>query len=210
MMRTFLARTVAVVAFSAGCAVPASSAVAYFEAEAAPYNTTISSNAMQKFAPSEGGAAIECTTLKLSGTVSEKGSSTWTATPTYSNCETFLGAATSVTTNGCSYVFHTTKGSLTGTTDIECPAGSSIAYKTGSICTWTVGTQTGLSSVGFKNTGSGSTREVIIEPNIKGIKGTLETNDFFCPAGGSTGTFSGNYNVTAESLAGSHLGIWAS
>jgi hypothetical protein len=200
-----------VVTVIAAYGVLASPAMAIFEAEAAPYNTTVSATtSMHKFQPSEGSAAIECTTLKLEGTVSTTPSETWTAHPTFSNCETFLGAATSVTTTGCNYVWHTSKGSLTGTTDIECAAGSSIAYRAGSICTWTVGSQTGLKSVTFKNTGSGSTREVIMEPHITGIVGTLETNDFFCPAGGTTGAYSGSWRVTAESGAGSHLGIWAS
>ncbi|MFL5834486.1 MAG: hypothetical protein ACJ76B_10990 [Solirubrobacterales bacterium] len=187
----------------------ASTASAQFESEAESTNLTASSNAMQKIAFSEGGIAIECTTLKVSGTQAGKANATVTIAPVYSNCETFLGAATSFNTNGCKFVFHLLKGSTSGTTDIECEAGKAMEFIIGSICRYTIGTQTGLGSLSFKNTGSGTTREIIVEQNLKGITSTRTTNDFFCPAGGSTGNLTGNWSMTGENAAGtSHTGIF--
>jgi hypothetical protein len=186
----------------------ASTASAQFESEAENTNLTVSSNQMQKFAPSEGSTAVECTTIKVTGTQSGKDNTTVTITPAYSNCETFLGAATSVNTNGCKYVFHLAKGSTTGTADVECETGKVIEITVGSICKYTIGTQTGLSSVSFKNTGSGTTREVIVEPTVKGLTSTRTTNDFFCPAAGSTGTYIGSATITGESAEGAHIGIF--
>jgi hypothetical protein len=186
----------------------ASTASAQFESEAESTNLTVSSNAMQKFAPSEGSTAVECTTIKVTGTQTGKANTTVTIAPVYSNCETFLGAATSFITNGCKFVFHLLKGSTSGTTDIECEAGKAMEFVIGSICRYTIGTQTGLGSVSFKNTGSGTTREVIVEQNLKGISSTRVTNDFFCPAGGSTGTRTGSWNLTGETAEGVHIGIF--
>ncbi|MFL5834485.1 MAG: hypothetical protein ACJ76B_10985 [Solirubrobacterales bacterium] len=204
----------------------ASTASAQFESEAESTNLTVSTNAMQKFAPTNGGGAIECTTIKATGTQSGKANTTVTISPTYSNCETFLGAATSVKTNGCQYVFHIAKGSTTGTTDIECSikhdigtiGGVTVFAETestgvieitvGSICKYTIGAQTGLGFVSFKNTGSGTTQEVIVEPNVLGIKSSLVTNDFFCPAAGSSGTYTGTLHLTAETAGGSHVGVF--
>jgi hypothetical protein len=205
ILRTLLLAFASLIAMS----VLASTASAQFESEAESTSVTVSSNQMQKFAPSEGGTAVECTTIKVTGTFTGKANTTATVAPTYSNCETFLGAATSVNTNGCKAVVHAAKGSTTGTVDIECEAGKAIEIKVGSICTYTIGTQTGLSSVSFKNTGSGTTREVIAEPNVKGITSTRTTNDFFCPAGGSTGTYTGTSTGTGETAGGgSHIGVF--
>jgi hypothetical protein len=207
MIRNLKVLGLALVALVAMSAL-ASTASAGFESEAESTNLTVSSNTMQKFSPSEGGAAIECTKIAATGTQTGKVATTVTISPTYSSCETFLGAATSVTTNGCKYVFHSAAKSTTGTTDVECEGANQIEIKVGSICTYKIGTQTGLSSVNFKNTGSGTTREVIVEPAVKGIKSTLTTNDFFCPAAGSTGTYTGTSTTTGETAGGVHVGIF--
>ena len=208
MIRNFKAMGLAVVAVLAMSALVASSASAQFEAETVPVTVTTSSNSMQKFAVAVGQTPIECTTLKSKGTQSVTPSTTFTTHPEYSNCETFLGQEVTVNTTGCNYVFHVSKGSTSGTTDVECEAGKTIVITVGSICTYTIGTQTGLSSVSFKNTGSGTTREIIVEPNVTGIKSTLTTNDFFCPTPGS-GTYTGNSVSTGENSAGTaHIGIF--
>lgn len=210
MIRNLKVMGLALVALLA-MSVLASSASAQFESEAAETRLTVSSNDMQKFAPAKGGTAVECTTISL-GTASVqsgKANTTVTINPTYSNCETFLGSATAVTTNGCQYVFHSAAGSTTGTTDVECPAGKVIEITVGSICKYTIGTQTGLSSVKFSNKGTGTTREVVVEPNVEGITSTRTTNDFFCPAGGTTGTYVGNATTTGETTTGTtHIGVF--
>jgi hypothetical protein len=231
MIRNLKVLGLALVALLAMSAL-ASTASAQFESEAESTNLTVSTNAMQKFAPSEGSTAVECTTIKVTGTQTGKANTTVTIAPVYSNCETFLGAATSVNTNGCKYVFHLAKGSTTGTTDVKCPTVKNesgveteevIEIKVGNICKYTTGSaeilptaepgvpkyeNENLSSVSFKNTGSGATREVIVEPNVKGIKSVRTTNDFFCPAAGSTGTYTGTSNTTGETAEGAHVGVF--
>jgi hypothetical protein len=206
MIRNLKVLGLALVALLAMSAL-ASTASAQFESEAESTTLTASSNAMQKFAPATGSTAIECTTIKFVGTQSGKATTKVEVAPIYSNCETFLGAATAVTTNGCKYVFHLAQGSTIGTTDVECPTGKVIEIEVGSICKYTIGTQTDLSSVTFKTTGSGTTREVIVEPNIDGITSTRTTNDFFCPASG-LGTYTGNVTTTGENGPGDHVGIF--
>ena len=210
MIRNLKMMGLALVAMMALGAVLASSAFAQFEAEKEPVTLTTSSNEMQKFAPTAGGTAFECTTLTISAnTPKTKASETLEVHPTYSNCETFLGAAMSITTTGCNYVFHLKKGETKGTTDVECEAGKKIVIKMGSICTYEIGTQTGLGSITYKNVGAGTTREVIVEPNLGGVTWTRITNDFFCPAGGSTGTYVGNSTITGENAAGTeHIGVF--
>lgn len=192
------------------------SANAQFESEAESTSLTVSSNSMQKIAPSAGGVAVECTKISVTGTQTGRVNTTVTVAPTYSNCETFLGAATSVSTNGCKYVFHLAAGfTHFGTFDIECPTVKDeggalttqvIEIKVGSICKYTIGTQTGLSNMSFKNTGGGSTREIIVEPNVSVIKSTRTTNDFFCPEALNT-TYVGNFTITGENFVGSHVGV---
>jgi hypothetical protein len=186
----------------------ASTASAQFESEAESTNLTVSFSSMQKIAPSEGGVAFECNTIKTTGTQTGKANTTITISPSFSNCENFVGASTTVTMNGCKFVFHAAKGSTTGTMDIECETSKVIELEAGNICRYTIGTQTGLSSVNFKNTGSGTTREVIVEPNVKGIIVARVTNHFFCPAGGSIGTYTGSFIMTGETAGGTHVGIF--
>jgi hypothetical protein len=185
-----------------------STAAAQVEVESSPVSVTFSSNTMQKFAPTAGGTAVECTTVHNDTTDWFGGWVYEHTTPTYFGCENFLGAATSFSTNGCGYWYNLAKGSTKGTTDIECPAGKSMEIKVGSICTYTIGTQTGLGSVSFSNVGSGSTREIALSTNVTGLTSTRTTNDFFCPAAGSTGTFTGNLTMTGESAGGNHIGIF--
>jgi hypothetical protein len=208
MIRNLKAMALALVALLAMSAFAAATASAQFESEAETTTLSVSSSGMQKFAPTAGGTDVECTTISLdSSTQTSKKTTTVTIQPTYSNCETFLGAATAVKTNGCKYVFHSAAGSTSGTNDVVCPAGSVIEINVGSICRYTIGSQNNLGTVSFKNTGAGSTREVIVEPKVTGITSTRTTNDFFCPAAGSTGTYTGTSTVTGTS-GGAHVGVF--
>jgi hypothetical protein len=195
--------SVAAVMLSLSLATPAFS---QFESESfGSIPLEVSSNAMQKIAPSEGSTAIECTTVRdgvgaLSGTTSE----TLSVYPEFSNCETFLGATTTVNTNACSFKMSASKGSTTGTFTIPC--ASPIVVTVGSICRYSIYAILSLNSVSFKNTGSGTTRGIVVEPNVKGLEVERTTNDFFCPAGGKTGTYTGNFTLTGT--AGGHIGIF--
>jgi hypothetical protein len=210
MNRKLEALGLALFALLAMSAVAASSASAGFDTGADHVILTTSTNAMQKFAPTAGGTNVECTTLKThKGTINSATTKTTTVTvePTYSNCETFLGAAVSFNTNGCHYLFHSPEGSTTGTTDIVCPEGKTMVYTVGSICRYTIGSQNNLGVVHFSNVGAGATREIEVEPTLTGITWTRTTNDFFCPAGGNTGTYTGNSTITGEDVNGNHVGV---
>jgi hypothetical protein len=187
----------------------ASTASAQFESEAESTNMTVSANAMFKIAPVEGATPVECTKVAVTGTQTGKSNTTITLTPTLSSCETYIGTNVSIRMNGCAFVFHLAKGSTTGTMDIECPTSAVIELIAGNICRYTIGTQTGLSSVSFTNVGAGTTREIVLEPNVKGLTTVLVTNHFFCPAGGKTGTITGSLNLTGENAAGTtHIGVF--
>jgi hypothetical protein len=222
MIRNLKVPGLALVALLAMSAL-ASTASAQFESEAESTNLTVSTNAMQKYAPAEGGVAVECTTIKVTGTLTGKANTLLRVTPTYSNCETFLGASTAVNTNGCEYWLHSSKGSTNAVTaEIVCPgtdvigpalvetaSAKFIEITVGSICKYTIRSQfVSTSAASFKNIGTMTTGEVIVEPNVKGIKSTLVTNDFFCPGGGSTGTYTGNSTITGENAEGKHVGIF--
>lgn len=190
----------------------ASTASAQFESEAEHTILSVGSSGMQKFAPSAGGATVECETINIdNATISSPSKTTTTVTvePTYNNCLPFLGiAATSVHTNGCDYVFHLADNATSGSVDVECPTATGIQITVGSICTYEIDSQTGLNTVNYSNTGSGTTREVNLNPNVGGITSQRTTNHFFCPAAGNTGTYSGTSTVTGRSAGGSHVGVF--
>lgn len=211
MIRNLKVMGLALVALFAMSALFSSVASAQFEAGAEEVTTTASSNEVQKFQISSGGLTVECKNLEVKGSIKSATTKTTTATvhPTYSGCEPLLGQATSVTSTGCDYLFHLNEASTTGTTDVVCETGKAITIKIGSICTYTVGSQSGLNSVSFKNTGSGTTKEIIVEPNVGGISSTRTTNDLFCPAAGAAGTYKGNSTITGENAAGTeHIGVF--
>jgi hypothetical protein len=171
---------------------------------------TVSSNTTQKFAPKAGGSAIECKTIKIDGaTIQSEFTAVETVEfePTYSECASFLGAAVSVKSNGCKYVLRLASEKTSGTTDVECPAGKSLEFVVGALCTYAVGSQTGLSTVSYANTGSGATREIAASPNLTGVTST-KTGSFVCPAGSSEGTYSGEMKLTGENAGGSHVGVF--
>jgi hypothetical protein len=183
--------------------------VGRFGSEAEHTVLTVGSNEMQKFSPTSGGLAIECTTMTAdSATRSVKSFETLEFIPTHTNCETFLGAATSFKSNECKYVFRIDAKKFSGSTDIECPTGKVMEFIVGSICKYTTGTQTKLATPSYQNTGTGSTKEIRIAPNVSGVIWTRTTNDFFCPSGGTTGTYTGNFTLTGENALGNHVGVF--
>jgi hypothetical protein len=194
-------------------AVLASSAAAQFESESAPVTLTVSANQMQKFAPTAGGTAVECTTMSLdNSTQSVKATTTLEVFPTYSNCEKILGLPTSVNMNGCGYRFHSAVGSTTATSDVVCPAGKTIVINIGSgpFCQYTIGeaNNQGLSVVHFDNIGAGATREVTVTPEVAGIHSTRTVSGFGCPSASANGTYEGDATITGEDANGKHVGIF--
>jgi hypothetical protein len=145
---------------------------------------------------------------------------TLTATPTYSEC-TSLGFPATIHTNGCTFLFHITGGTLTtGDVEIKCLGGNEItvtAVSGGTTkCTIHVPPQT-LSSVAepdpvsYSIIGAGTTREVTALVNYKGLKysHTAGSGLGSCPAGtGVNGTYVGRGVITANNDANTaHVGL---
>jgi hypothetical protein len=85
---------------------------------------------------------------------------------------TMAEAPATETNNNCVYSFHSN-----GEVDIGGASCTAIVYKAtigGLPCTLKIGPQTGLKTASYKNLGSGSSREIEMSLNLKGIKYTAE------------------------------------
>ncbi len=150
----------------------------------------------------------DCTTTNMTGTVSGD-TQEWAVTPSYSGC-TCIGVACTVDPNGCTYKLKITS-ETTGTVDISCPGSNTITF-TNSKCVIHLGSQTGIGTVTYSNSGSGTTREVNFAFNLSGLKyiHTAGTGIGKCSTGsGMAGTLSGTWRMTGESDPGSsHVGLF--
>lgn len=170
------------------------------------------------------GGSITCKEAKLVGT-STAISSTVTITPTYpektvggeQNC-TALGLPGVIHANGCTYLLHIGAGTE-GTLDINCPAGKELTVTAGAPptirCTIHIGSQAGLTKVTFSNTGSGVTRELLVETAVSTLKysHTKGTGLGACTPGSATnGGYTGKARITGERDNGGteHVGIFLS
>ncbi len=153
--------------------------------------------------------SFECKKNTNSGTATS-GASSVLVTPTYSEC-TCIGVACTIDTNGCQFRLNIGAGT-TGPADVVCPGGSTITL-TNTKCTLHIGSQTGLSTITYSNTGSGTTREIGLSFGINAqikYSHTEGTGIGKCTTGsGTTGSLSGTVSVTGEIDGGStHLGIF--
>ena len=163
--------------------------------------TGAQSGSIGKFVTTAGSA--ECTTATLAGTVSGD-TQEWAVTPTYSGCAC-VGVACTIDTNGCGYRLKI-GAATTGTLDIVCPAGNTITF-TNTKCVIHIGSQTGVGTVTYSNSGSGTTQEVIYALNLSGLKysHTKGTGIGACTTGsGTTGTWTGTGRMTGEQDPGSN------
>jgi hypothetical protein len=164
---------------------------------------------------------VKCKEVTYTGT-STSGVTTVTGVPSYpaktaggeQNCTGF-GFPAEINTNGCKYLFHI-GAATTGTLDVVCEAGKEITVTATSgatvKCIVHVPAQTGLGTITYKNTGSGTTQEVEIEANVSGLKykHTAGSGLGACTTGeASAGTYVGKAIVTGETDGGStHVGIF--
>jgi hypothetical protein len=123
-------------------------------------------------------------------------SQTATVTPTYTECQSFGFLSATVTMNGCDYVYHSDGGM-----DIECPAGQAMTVVS-STCEVKFGTQTGLKSIAFNNSGTGFTAKA----NVGGIAYTVTKDGFLCPFGGTGAKTGGGFSQNAAILFSSTNG----
>ena len=150
-------------------------------------------------------ATFHCATATFHGTTTAVTTKTQKVKPSYTGCKftAFGGESIEVTVDtGCEYNLNaeTEKVTLEG-------AGCKMQV-TAPFCTITVeGTQT-VDYVSYTNTGSGTTRELIVHVVVTGLK---YTQSAFCPTGGGTftnGTYNGSVQVTGENASKQHVGIW--
>lgn len=132
------------------------------------------------------------------------GSTTFTITPVYTACNSFIGetkAPSTVTMNGCDFVLHI--GALIsgtkykGTADVVCPAGKEIevhAYTSvahsSTVCTVKIPAQAGLENGTVESTGG----VLKLAGPVKGIKATK--TGILCGGAGETTTGEQDLNAT--------------
>jgi hypothetical protein len=167
---------------------------------------TITGSATGNFTTTAGGNTLTCKKLTWHKTI-ETGiiwDTILEETLTYSEC-TNAGVATTVTTNGCSFNVDSD-----GEVGIQCPAGKAITYKStvlGVSCEIQIGPQTGLKSVSFTNTGSGTGREVKQSLNLTGIAYTA-TGGLCSETGSKTNGKMTGEGVMKATSGGLPSGMW--
>lgn len=202
MIRNIKVLGLAVVAAMALTAVMASASMAAeFTASSYPAQVTGSNTKGNEVFTTEGGK-VECNSHFLSESLSAS-SSTLTVTPTYTSCEAFGFLSATVSTEGCTYVFHATEKVSEGVykhhVDVACPSGKSIKV-VASTCSAEIKAQTGLTTV--KTTNSGGS--VVVNPEVSGIAYTVTNDGFLCPFGGTGNKTDGKYTgeVTVSRVGG--------
>jgi hypothetical protein len=181
-----------------------------FEAESYPATLTGSQVGTQKFGVESGN--IECGTASFSATLAE-GVETFETSPSYGSCS-FTLAAVTPDVNGCKYKFAPTSNleadKYKGTVDIVCPSEKSIALTSACGCTVTIGSQSALGTVEYVDTTAASPKkDVDVKLSISGLKYT-ESSGCKHPGTRSTGTYSGEMTVKADTGGGSAQGVWVS
>jgi hypothetical protein len=153
--------------------------------------------------------SISSTCNEITGHGTYSGETTKSLTITnieYKGC-TFIGQPATVKMNGCTYTF-TAAGEVT----ITCTGTNKIEIHIETGCTATIGSQGPLKNVTYHNLGAGETREITVEPLVKGITATLDGGDVAC-GGVNTITSAeyttGNTIVTGETDPGGEMkGTW--
>jgi hypothetical protein len=186
-------------------AASAASAVPQFHAESEDTTLTGTQTVLSELALDVG--TLKCEVLKFDGTTQTKTSTTVTIRPTFEKCK-LSGENALVTMNGCDFGFHVlNEEGFKGTMDIECP--DTVIEVEVPFCTVTIPEQTGLGSVKYTNEGEATTRAVVFDLSLNGIKYT--EHGFLCAnetVETNNGTFTSQVTVKGENAAGEHRGFW--
>jgi hypothetical protein len=151
---------------------------------------------------------MKCEIVKYDGTQGPFTSPTLTLKPVFEKCK-IGGVNTTVTTNGCAFLFHLGHEENTeAVMDIECPAGERIIIHTPA-CSITVAPQIGLAKTTFTNEGEAATRALIADLNVGEIH-YIEHGGACASETVTTGngTFVGQATITGENAEQAHRGIW--
>jgi hypothetical protein len=197
----------AVLALGAAVAGGASAA---FTSESVPVTVTPHVGTAQVFQYESEGLKVSCSTVGGDATVSASPVTSVTSSVSYSNCSTPIGPAT-VSTASCDYRFTSSTGSTAIVVDIICSTGGiSITVKGffgEHLCEITVSPQS-LTGTSGTNIGSGTTREITLDIAVKNIKASKTGSSLCGAASSSTGTYSGNVDITGENPSSkAHIGI---
>jgi hypothetical protein len=166
---------------------------------------------------------VKCPTPTYRATVTGN-TTTVTVEPDYSDpgCTAF-GFPAAIHTNGCHFLLHIEGGTSTEIKPtLDCPAGKDITVTATSAgtnkCTVHVGAQTPGGTVTATTVGSGATREITLDINLKEIKYTHTEGTGLgkcTPGAAATGTLAAKAIVTGEedkpqSQNPQHIGIFLS
>jgi hypothetical protein len=177
---------VAALAISALGVSAASASAAEFHAAESPVKITADQTKTNVFTVD--GTKVECTTAHFVSGLIAAPSPTAEVHPEYSGCTAFGFVGATVNTESCNYVLH-----ASGSVDIVCPTGQSIKI-TASTCAVEVGSQSGLTSIAYTNSGN----NVIVTPNVSGITATKTKDGFLCPLNGTGTVTNGTYTGAVE------------
>jgi hypothetical protein len=176
---------------------------------AASYPGFVSAEPSGAGAPSltfEAGKTAQCEFVGFGGEIANATSSL-NLRPGFGGCTNF-GAAGSIESNGCEFVFHPGTGSgdnFTGTFGISCPVGEKIVV-TGSTCEVQIGAQTGLGPVAYEKLTAAMPNEVQATFQMKSTAGftyTKTVDGASCPLTGTgvktDGVIGGGLTIKAGS-----------
>jgi hypothetical protein len=175
-MRTIKLAIAALAALAVMAAGAAGAQAANFTA--ASYPALVSGEPSGAGAPSltfEGGKTAKCETVGFGGEIT-KATGNLNLGPGFTGCTNF-GAAGTIATNGCEFVFHPGAGAadkFSGTFDITCPVGKTIVV-TGSTCEVQIGAQTGLTAVAYERLTAVKPNEVQANFSMKSTAGFAYT-----------------------------------
>lgn len=161
----------------------------------------------------EGGLSVSC--AKASFTDALGGDSPSLAlAPSFSECSGFGSLATTVSANGCTFLWAANGESwgpgFPARLDVECPAGKAILFDAGS-CAVEVGPQAGLGTGVLSAQAGSSPKRVALASQVSGLQYTKTKDLSGCPLAAtgprSDGTLKGSLSLGAQSAAKEPLGL---
>ncbi|HEU5252358.1 MAG TPA: hypothetical protein VFU16_03405 [Solirubrobacterales bacterium] len=167
-----------------------------FSAENYPASILAQQGTQLAFTAGTGVGTIKCNTAEFAGALSGA-SSSLALGGGYSSCKDSLGRTVQVAMNGCEYVLN-----AAGTAGVSCAGSNQIEYKVivgESVgCLIKVAGQSGLASVGYSNTGSGTESGIDATLNLGSITSTLTGGFFKCGTSkesSTNGTLTGSLSM---------------
>lgn len=139
-----------------------------------------------------GANGITCGTSQWDTTTSAEKSKFLKIIPKLANCKTTSAGAVTINVNGCSLDLYVAEGTISTTeqtADITCPAGVSMEIIDAS-CTVTIGAQTNLTGITYKNIGKPETFEPSVTATFN-VKLAVKADGATCPKGITGGKLSG-------------------